>query len=142
MDTKEFLIERLILKTGNRINNIRNDDLKSSGLTSAQSETILYYSDHAGSNIKELAVHLKVTHQAARKLVDKLKSKGILEALVSREDKRYMRVFLTEEGKALCRELKKSGSSTGAGILEGFSESDREKLLEYMRRVEVNIDRL
>lgn len=140
MNEIDFKIERLVLKTGNAINNIRINDLKVNDLTPAQSETILYYSDHGGSNIKDLSTHLKVTHQAARKLVDKLKSKGILTSSVSPDDRRFARVHLTDSGSQLCDRLKESGTLTGENILLGFSADEKHTLLKYLQRIEKNID--
>lgn len=139
MDSKEFIIERLILKTGNAINNIRTNDLEENGLTPAQSETVLFYSARPGASIKDLSMHLKITHQAARKLVEKLKIKGILEALVSDADKRYASIYLTGDGKKLCRKLKNSGADTGETILRGFSEKEKDDLLKLIQRIDENI---
>lgn len=141
MDAKEFIIERLILKVGNTINNRRIEDLKESDLTPAQSETILFYDRIQGANIRDLASYLKVSHQAARKLVEKLKSKGILESSVSSDDRRYTNIYLTEDGAKLCGKLKKSGTSTGMNILDGFSSEEKEQLLGFMERIEKNTGR-
>lgn len=140
MDNIEFLIERLILKAGNAINNIRSGDLSASGLTSAQSETVLFYDKNPGSSIKELAGHLKITHQAARKLVDKLRLKGIVEQRTSQSDRRVSRVFLTHEGEKLCEMLKRGGTTTGERVLTGFTDDEKKTLLLLLRRIEKNID--
>lgn len=113
MDRLEFRIERLLLKNGNLVNNIRDHDLKNDDMTSSQSEAILFYAGHSGSSIKDLAVHLNISHQAARKLVDKLKEKHILAIQVSQEDKRYTNVDLTAEGQKISRRLKNNGFSVG-----------------------------
>ncbi len=140
MNEIDFRLERLILKIGNTINNIRHEDLENNNLTSAQSETILFYSYNSGKSIKDLALHLKISHQAARKLVDKLKSKNILETLMSTEDKRYSNVYLTEFGAELCGLLKQKGTLTGENMLKGFSESDKAQLYNFLEKIEVNID--
>lgn len=140
MNELDFRLERLILKIGNTINNTRHEDLVKNNLTSAQSETILFYSYNSGQSIKELALHLKISHQAARKLVDKLKSKNILESLMSTEDKRYSKVYLTEFGTELCGLLKQNGASAGEKMLKGFSESDKAQLCNFLEKIEVNID--
>lgn len=141
MESKEFIIERLILKIGNTINNKRITDLKESDLTPAQSETILFYDRMQDSNIRYLASCLKVSHQAARKLVEKLKSKGILESSVSAEDRRNTNIHLTAEGIKLCGKLKKSGTSTGTNILDGFSAEEKDQLLGFLERINANIER-
>lgn len=140
MNELNFRLERLILKIGNTINYIRDEDLVKNNLTSAKSETILFYSDNPGKSIKELALHLKISHQAARKLVDKLKSKNILESLMSLEDKRYSKIYLTELGAELCGLLKQKGTLTGENMLNGFSERDKAQLYNFLRKIERNMD--
>lgn len=139
MDQKDFQIERLILKTGNQINSIRETDLAHYNLTTTQSESILYYSRHPGSSIKELAEYLQISHQGAQKLVEKLKTKGILETSVSPEDHRVIQVSLSEAGAQLCQDLKRNGSSTGDTILQGFTEDEKVQLLDYLQRVRKNL---
>ena len=139
MDRLEFRIERLLLKNGNLVNNIRDHDLKKDDMTSSQSEAILFYADHSGCSIKDLAVHLNISHQAARKLVDKLKEKHILAIQVSKEDKRYTNVSLTAEGQELSRRLKGNGFSVGEKMLNGFSAEEKGLLLNYMERIQLNL---
>ena len=82
-----------------------------------------------------------MTHQAARKLVDKLKAKGILNLTVSSEDRRFTSIFLTAEGEKLSKTLKGNGFSVGQRILTDFSEQEKEKLLGYLLRIKRNIDK-
>lgn len=140
MDSLNFKIERLILQTGNAINQQRIRDLKTDDLTTAQSETILYYAGHGGNNIKDLAMHLKISHQAARKLVDKLKMKELLDAVPYEKDRRISRIYLTEKGQAQYQILKRSGSSVGSRLLKGFSEEDKKQLFAYMQKIEQNMN--
>lgn len=135
----DFQIERLILKNGNLINNVRISDLKNYDLTPAQSETILYYAAHDRASIKDLALHLDITHQAARKLVDKLKAKGVIEAVTSKEDRRFTNIYLTDAGQGLCAKLKGKGFSVGSRILNGFSATEKQTLLSYLKRVAKNL---
>ncbi len=136
----DFVIGRLLMKAGNALNNIRLDDLKKYNLTLSQSETILYFANNDGKNIKDLALHLRVTHQAARKLVDKLKEKDILSTTVSKNDKRSVQVFLTEKGEKLYTILKNNVTATGEILFKGFSEEEKEQLLEQFKRMENIID--
>ena len=140
MDRLEFRIERLLLKNGNLVNNIRDKDLRRYDLTAAQSEAILYYADHSGNSIKALAQHLNISHQAARKLVEKLKEKQFLAMQVSDEDRRYVNVSLTKAGEALSRELKNRGFSVGSSMLQGFSDEEKETLLDLLERIRKNLE--
>lgn len=138
MDNIDFKIERLLLKSGSALNNSRLNDLKRYDLTPSQSEAILFFADN-NRNIKDLAEYLKITHQAARKLVQKLKDKGILATEMSKEDKRSVVVNLTDDGLKLCAKLKENGASVGGLLLSGLSEMEKKHLLETLLKIEKNI---
>ena len=139
MDNIDFRIERLLLKSGSALNNSRLDDLKRYELTPSQSEAILFFADNGKKNIKELAEHLKITHQAARKLVEKLKEKDIIATAVSAEDKRSVEVSLTDGGLKLCAKLKERGASVEGFLLCGLNAEDKNQLLKFLEIIEKNI---
>lgn len=139
MDNIDFRIQRLLLKSGSALNNSRLNDLKRYELTPSQSEAILFFADNDNKNIKDLAEHLKITHQAARKLVKKLKEKDILSTEVSAEDKRSVVVSLTDSGVTLCAKLKKRGASVGGVLLSELNEDEKKHLLEILEKIEKNI---
>ena len=89
-------IVRRIQRIGNRLIHQRDDDLKALDLTSNQSAIILFVARNPGCQINDVRDHLEVTHQAACGLVDRMRSKGILDVRVSDEDARAKRVSLTE----------------------------------------------
>ena len=135
MDEIDFIIERSILKIGNRLANRRNDDLKKFDLTSFQSEALLFFDSHEKSRILDLKNHLKISHQAARNLVERLRQKGLISIQVSSSDGRAKNVFLTEKGKDICTKLKKQGGFVGKELLADFADSDKEKLLDYLNMI-------
>lgn len=139
MDNIDFKIERLLLKSGSILNNTRLDDLKRYDLTPSQSEAILYFAENDKKNIKDLAEHLKITHQAARKIVEKLKEKDIFVTEVSADDKRSVWVVLTDKGMQLLGELQKCGTSVGELLLSGLNEGEKKHLLECLQKIEKNI---
>lgn len=132
MQNLAFQIERSILKIGNQLNNMRNEDLKNRNLTPTQSEALLFFAEHEGASISELKDHLQISHQAASKLVEKLKEKHYLYASISKEDARANATFLTTEGKAVCASLQQTGSSVGSALLQGFSEGEMLQLQRFL----------
>lgn len=135
MDEIDFIIERSILKIGNRLASRRNDDLKEFDLTSFQSEALLFFDSHEKSRILDLKEHLRISHQAARNLVERLRQKELISIQVSISDGRAKNVFLTEKGKNVCSSLKTQGGFVGKELLAGFSDADKEKLLDYLNMI-------
>lgn len=135
MTDQDFQIERLILTIGNRLAADRTEDLKEFNLTPFQSETLLFYEAHPGSNIRELKERLQISHQAARNLVDRVREKGLLRLEASPEDRRAKCVFLTPEGEAICRSLQARGGEVGRDLLIDLTDDEKETLLTLLRKI-------
>ncbi len=139
MNDIDFITERKIIKIGNQLHNARDEYLHKKNITSAQSETLLFYFSNQGKSITDLKNHLQVSHQAARKLVDKLKAKEYLYIVSSKKDARVAEVFLTDKGLEICTRLINDGIHAGAALLENFSMAEKEKLLFFLMRIEENV---
>ena len=139
MQNREFIIERTILKIGNRLNTLRNEDLKQYDITSAQSETLLFFDRNKNATISDLKEHLQVSHQAASKIIDKLKTKDFVYAVPSVSDARANNIYLTAQGQDLCDKLKKTGSDVGHHLLKDFSTQEKQLLLEMLERIKKNL---
>lgn len=139
MNDIDFITERKILKIGNMLNNARDEDLGRNHITSSQSESLLFYFRNPGKSITDLRKHLQISHQAARKLADKLREKDYLYMVSSKEDARVAKVFLTDKGQELCTRLMDNGKRAGADLLKNFSVDEKEKLISFLMRMEENI---
>ena len=135
MANKDFLIERNILKIGNQLLNGRREDLKEFDLTSNQSETLLFFDRHPGTMIYDLKIHMKISHQAARNLVERMKEKDLLNVTVSDTDTRARKVCLSEKGEKICNELKKKGTDVGGSLLQPLSEEEKEQLSVILEKI-------
>lgn len=139
MNDKDFQIERNILKIGNQIINQRTDDLKSYNLTSNQSETLLFFDQNRGAILLDLKEYLKISHQAARNIVERMKDKGLLYVAVSDTDGRARKVYLTEKGREICLKLKSRASYIGSNLLAGFTDQEKDQLAGFLDRILNNL---
>ncbi len=138
MDDLEFIIERKILHIGNHVIAVRNRDLRGFGLTSSQSEALLFIARNEGTSIVALKRHLGVSHQAVQKTVGRLRERGLVRVAVSEDDARVKSVTLLPEGARLCEELKKAGAMSGHSIMSRLDEGERRRLLELLSKLEVD----
>ncbi len=139
MNDINFITQRKIIKIGSQLNNDRDEYLYKKNITSVQSETLLFYFSNQGKSITDLKDHLQVSHQAARKLVDKLRSKDYLHIVSSKKDARVAEVFLTDKGLEICRTLINEGTHGGAVLFKNFSIAEKEQLLSFLMRIEENL---
>lgn len=139
MEVNEFVLERLILKIGNRLSNRRKKDLAGIEVTSGQSETILFFASHPGSLITDLKDYLQISHQAARLIISRLEKRGLLESVVSPTDARARQIYLTEAGKKLCAELKQGGTTVGGILLQHLSAKERQELYRLLQKISLDL---
>lgn len=135
MENINFIIERKILKLGNRLIATRNEKLKPLDLTSSQSETLLFFSGRDGARILDLKEYLNISHQAAQKIVNQMQKKGLLCMTVSSDDARAKSVLLTERGKELCSLLKSDGEDVGRKLLNNLSEEEKHTLCLLLDKI-------
>ena len=130
----DFSIERTILRIGNQLLSRRSDDLKLYDLTPSQSETLLFFDRYAGARVLDLKAYLKISHQAARNIVERMKEKDLLYVTVSGADARAREVYLSEKGQAICRELKKKGGDVGSNLLSALTRAEKETLASCSKK--------
>ena len=135
MTDRDFLIERNILKIGNHLLNGRDKDLKQYDLTSNQSETLLFFDRHRGAMVLDLKEHLKISHQAARNIVERMKDKNLLYVEVSDTDARARKIYLSEKGEKICNELKKKGGDAGSNLLRTLNEEEKQRLAVLLEKI-------
>ena len=95
---KEFTVARLILRMANQIVKNRNLHVKALGLTTEQADSLLFFLSHENAVINDLKDYLRVTHQTARGIVQRMEGKGVVTTRKSPTDGRYQVVSLSEKG--------------------------------------------
>ncbi len=140
MNDIDFITQRKIIKIGSQLNNARDEYLCKMNITSAQAKTLLFYFSNQGKSITDLKDYLQVSHQAARKLVDKLRLKDYLHIVPSKKDARVAEVFLTDKGLEISKKLMNDGTFAGATLLKNFSIAEKEQLLSFLSRIEKNVN--
>jgi len=135
MQDENFIIERKILKIGNQLINTRNSDLKKYNLTASQSETLLFFDRLKGARVLDLKDYLKISHQAARNIVERMKLKDLFYVETSDEDARTKQVYLTDNGQSICNALKKRGTSIGETMLINLSSDEKKTLSNLLDKI-------
>ena len=106
---KEFTVARLILRMANQIVKNRNLHVKALGLTTEQADSLLFFLSHENAVINDLKDYLRVTHQTARGIVQRMEGKGVVTTRKSPTDGRYQVVSLSEKGRKMGAILLENG---------------------------------
>jgi DNA-binding MarR family transcriptional regulator len=88
-----------------------------------------------GMTVAELARELQTDAGATTRLLDRLEKKDLCRRVRSTEDRRVVMVELTPEGKALADLVPGVLSEVLNAHLAGFSKTEWQALLSYLRRM-------
>lgn len=136
----EFRIERSILRIGTFLATRRNFHLRQSGLTASQSEALLFLQNTPNISITSLKDHLKISHQATRVLVERLKKKGLVVVKQDEADSRSRLITLTKQGNALVYELTREGQAVGVHLLKSLSSEEMVLLDRLLQKISQSLN--
>lgn len=72
-------------------------------------------------------------------IVKRLELSGLVERLHDREDRRVVKVYLTEEGRSLMQTLPDAIKAFEKTVLRGFSGEEQRKLLAQFQQIIANV---
>lgn len=133
-----FELFRELRKVAARLSHERDNDLKVLGLTSNQSTALLFIHYHPGCQISDIGNHLDTSHQAARTLVERMSTKGLLVVEASDTDGRAKSIRLSDEGERKFRKILEVGGHTAANSLSVLSQDERRMLDKLLRKISNN----
>ena len=109
--------------------------LESIGLTNAQWVPLLKLYLGKAVAVAELARECEIDAGAMTRLLDRLEKKGLCTRVRSTEDRRVVMVELTAEGKAAMEHVPEVLADVMNQHLTGFSKTEWQALLGYLRRM-------
>ena len=107
-------------------------DLKHSKLTLAQSRVLAF--------LEEIEVYLEVSHPTVVGIISRMEQNGHLKCWVDETDKRNKIVALTEQAKALGKEMEQQILSNEKKLLASLSEDDIKKLKQMLLTMYNNLE--
>jgi len=91
---------------------------------------------HRGVRSKELAEHLKIAPRSTTEVVDALEDKGLVARSPDPGDRRATLVSLTDRGRALADEVRRTRGVASEQLLERLTQTDREDLARILRKLQ------
>ena len=111
--------------------------LKKEGLTSGQPKVLEYLSKHDGARLKDIAAACRIEPATMTSLLCGMEKKELITRYAP--DRRSLCVYLTEKGKALVPLIEKEFLSIEDKATSGFSEREKEMLIDLLLRISVNL---
>ncbi|MGW6538217.1 MarR family winged helix-turn-helix transcriptional regulator [Streptomyces sp. NPDC055051] len=124
------LLAEQLLRLTRRLHRIQKRHLEPVGITPAQSRllrVVAHYGD-APPRMADLAARLEVVPRAVTSLVDGLEAAGRVRRVPDPDNRRVIRIELTDEGRATLRELRSARRAAAEDILAPLTVDQREVL--------------
>lgn len=111
-------------------------ELESTGLTHAQWIPLFKLATHpGGATVAELARLCELDAGAMTRLLDRLEAKGLCQRERSSEDRRVVRLALTDQGRAVADQIPAALSRVQNAYLAGFSREEWLLLKSFLARI-------
>lgn len=125
-----------------RVNRQRRKIMKpfyaSLGLSSIQVSTLKAANDHPGLMQKELSEAVGVSPSVMVGILRNLEELQLLESRRSAENRRIIRIFLTDKGEKLLGQIQEYGDKASDQFLMGLTEEETNTLNTLLQRVADN----
>jgi MarR family transcriptional regulator, transcriptional regulator for hemolysin len=110
------------------------------GLTQIQWRALAHIVRMEGCNQATLAEVLEIKPITLTRLIDRLQAAGLLERRPDPQDRRAVKLHLTEKCRPLIAVMQEKGMQTKAIALEGIEEEDRNTLLRILKHMKENLN--
>lgn len=111
-------------------------DLK---LFRGQAPVLLLLSEKEGITQKEIAEKLKIKPSTVTLIIRRMKRRGLILTVKDTQDKRFTKIYLSDEGKKLICRLKKVFKQLETEMFKNFEEEDLKKLENYFQKIISNL---
>jgi len=88
----------------------------------------------------ELAEEMNITLPSATALVDRLVKSGLVERQTDPDDRRIIRLLVTQEGRKVCEAMKKHRKKAFKVLLDAMSERDQAALYRILTNVRQTLE--
>jgi len=109
-------------------------------VTHMESKVMGFFSRHPGATLSELVAHSGRDKAQLAKLVKGLRERELLLGEPDPEDRRNVRLRLSEAGRAVQRALHAEGHALNARALAGLDAAEQAQLIGLLGRLKANLD--
>lgn len=108
-------------------------------LAPMEGKVLGYFSRHPGATQSDLACHSGRDRGQLGRLIAGMKEKELLRLEPDTEDRRVMRIWLTDSAQALHREFQRQRKALSVQAVAGMDAAERQQLLALLQRVRANL---
>ncbi len=83
---------------------------------------------------KELAQRVVLEHSSLTRSLDRLEERGLITRVTQKEDKRYVKLSLTQQGRSTIRSVKRESFKLAQDLLSGATEKNIKQSIEVLEK--------
>lgn len=104
-------------------------------LSMVQIQTLLFLKKNSSSPMRKIAEYVQIELPSATNLIDTLVQLELVARNADNQDKRVVNISLTQKAEELLAKVKKERTETMNVVLTPLSDTDKEKLLEILKKL-------
>lgn len=125
----------------NQHRRVTMDAFHLAGIKRAQPWILDYLAENDGCIQRELADHAHFDPASITSVLVGMEESGLIRRESVPEDKRALRVYLTESGREKQRYVQKVFANAEEVALKGFSQQERAMLEDFLQRIHENFEK-
>lgn len=119
-----------------------DETFKPLNVTRSQAWLLAYLSLNDGSTQSALAEQMNLGKVAVGGLVDRLEASGMIERRAHPNDRRVNKIFLTDTGRKVVRDIRKLTLTANGDMLDGLSMKDLRAVVTLLDKFKQNLQKL
>jgi len=109
-------------------------------VTHMESKVMGFFSHHPGATLSDLVTHSGRDKAQLAKLVKGLRERGLLVGEPDPDDRRNVRLRLSDSGRAVQRTLRAAAHVLNARAVDGLDTTEQAQLIALLTRLKANLD--
>jgi len=111
------------------------------GLGHGQIPILMYIIHHEGTTQHDISRHFQMDKGSTSSLIKNLEKNDFIQKEQNTNDKRCYGLYITDKTRNLLPEFKKIFQGLTEILIEGFTETEKEKSFEILNRMIANIEK-
>ena len=111
------------------------DKLSNYDLTPVQYSVLYCLWEQDMRSPKEIAERLKLENSTISGILERMEKKGLIERSISKEDRRFIEVCLTDKGASLKEDVIRAVEDVNADVMSIFSEEESAEFKSRLRKL-------
>ncbi|HEC01586.1 MAG TPA: MarR family transcriptional regulator [Sphingomonadales bacterium] len=132
-------IPYVMYRITNRMNMDLQDCLRPQKINVSRWRVLCALHAKDGRNMSDLCTFTMMEQSSVSRVIDSMEKEKLVTRKLRKNDNRYVLVYLTTKGRDVFTKASVPAFSREDRALEGFSEENREQLLDYLNRILDNI---